>query len=72
MIPQMVDVALLAEGQNVMSPIGEIFSIPANVHLPSRNPQGTATQFSAKWTPPHYFMSPSMGAAGAAPGSARG
>ena len=46
---------LLAVGQNVVSPKGEIFSIPENVHFPSRNPQGPDTQFAPKWTPPHNY-----------------
>ena len=39
-----------------MSPKVEISSIPENVHFPSRNPSGTATQFAAKWTPENYFI----------------
>ena len=31
---------VLAEGQKVVSPIGEILSTPKTVHFPPRNPQG--------------------------------
>ena len=47
---------LLAEGENVVSPIGEISCIPENVHFPSRNPKGTDAQFAAKRTPKNFLM----------------
>ena len=41
-------------GQNVVSPVGEIFSVAENYILPPRNPEGADTQVAGKWTPPHY------------------
>ena len=39
-----------------MGPIGEIISIPENVHFPSRNLYETDTQFAAKCTPQNYLI----------------
>ena len=55
-MPQMANFGFWLRGQNVVSPRGEISSIPENVHFLSRNPYGTDTQLAAKWTLKNYLM----------------
>ena len=39
-----------------MNPMGEISSMPENVHFLSSHPSGTDAKFAAKWTPKNYIM----------------